>query len=76
MKLLVLTHASQFLFSRMGPSSRHQDILVLPYFHRVSDKMISKWVNLKGELKSYLVGIKIIYRVLFCLPAFLNTAMK
>lgn len=61
----------------MGPFSIHQDIVVLPYFHRVSNKTISKWVNLKAELQSYLVDITnhIQGLVLFAF-AFLNIEIK
>lgn len=46
-----------FSVSTVSPSSVHQDILVRPYFHRVRDKIMSNWVNLKAELHCYLGGI-------------------
>lgn len=57
-----------FSFSRKGPYSIHQDILVLSYFRRVSVKMISKLIRLNYSptgwfYKSY---IEFSVVVLFC----------
>ena len=72
MKLIVTIHASGFVSLEWAYTVSTRSYWYFPYFHRFSDKMISKWINLKAELynPTWLV-LQIIYRFFCCCFVFL-----